>query len=461
MKLHHSKIILSAWVAAAVLAPFPLHAAQDAIELDAQETQEYYIGADKRMAKQITLLSGESRVLDGSGVLKVFVSNPDVAKVNVASVNGKNYMVLTGKKPGRCDLIRIGAKGPFERVAVSVRSLNVDASTLNSEIRQVLPDSTVHVVKEKDNLVLEGNVETKAQMDMLLQLISKYTNSIDNEVIIGKTKQIKLQARIIELSRTKLKEAGINLLGIGPNATAGIFTGGSLTSFTAGRGTFSDIQTISPFTEAFQLLLGIGDISSVLSILENKGMSKTLSSPSITTEDRKEAKLFVGGSIPVPVPQSGSNVVTIQWKDYGIKLDFVPNVTEKGAIALKVHAEAGDLSEDKGVSIGGTAVPAVNTRKVDSEVTLKEGEDLVIAGLMFSKDQNRVESVPLLGDIPVIGAFFRKVYDSHEDLELIVVIQPYFVSPGTEQNTYEEKLKPLKPMEWSDYLMGSSYDRIE
>lgn len=462
MKMQSMMIRLRRLALSVAIVQFPLQAlAQDAIVLDEQGAQEYYIGTKKETGREISLLTGESKVLDARGVGKVFVSNPDVAKVNIASVRGHHYMVLTGKKAGYCDLVRFGSKGPLERLTVRVSSSEIDASTLNREIKKLLPESTVHVANEEHGLVMRGNVQNKTQMDALLQLLSKYTNAVENEVIIGKTKQIKLQARIIELSRTKLKEAGINLLGIGASATAGVFTAGSLSSYTAGRGTFTNIESISPYSEAFQLLLGVGDISSVLSILESKGISKTLSNPSVTTEDSKAAKLFVGGSIPIPVPQTGTNVVTIEWKDYGIKLDFVPNVTEKGAIALKVHAEAGDLSEDKGVSIAGTKVPAVTTRSVDSEVTLNEGEDLVIAGLMFSKDQNTVEGVPLLSDIPVIGAFFQKVYDSHEDLELVVVIQPYFVSADTDQNDYEGKLAPLEPMKWSDYLMGRANDRIE
>ena len=462
MKMQSMMIRLRRLALSVAIVQFPLQAlAQDTIVLDEQGAQEYYIGTKKETGREISLLTGESKVLDARGVGKVFVSNPDVAKVNIASVRGHHYMVLTGKKAGYCDLVRFGSKGPLERLTVRVSSSEIDASTLNREIKKLLPESTVHVANEEHGLVMRGNVQNKTQMDALLQLLSKYTNAVENEVIIGKTKQIKLQARIIELSRTKLKEAGINLLGIGASATAGVFTAGSLSSYTAGRGTFTNIESISPYSEAFQLLLGVGDISSVLSILESKGISKTLSNPSVTTEDSKAAKLFVGGSIPIPVPQTGTNVVTIEWKDYGIKLDFVPNVTEKGAIALKVHAEAGDLSEDKGVSIAGTKVPAVTTRSVDSEVTLNEGEDLVIAGLMFSKDQNTVEGVPLLSDIPVIGAFFQKVYDSHEDLELVVVIQPYFVSADTDQNDYEGKLAPLEPMKWSDYLMGRANDRIE
>ncbi len=453
---------MAAGVSLALLASLPLHAAPaGGIVLNEQGSNELSIVSKKGAAEKLTLFVGESTVIDGEGVLKVFVSNPDVAKVNTAVIKGRSYMVLTAKKEGYCDLIRMGKNGPLEKVSIVVSSSKADASVINADLRRVLPESGVDVKNEKDTLVVSGSVETKEEMDTLLHLLSRYSGKIDNRVAVGGVKQIKLEARIIEMSRTKLKEAGINLLGIGSSATAGIFTAGSLNSFKAGRGSFSDIETINPISEAFHLLLGVGDINAVLGILENKGITKTLSRPSITTEDTKEAKLFVGGSIPIPVPQAGSDVISIEWKDYGIKLNFVPNVTKKGTIALKVNAEAGELSPNKGVSIAGTNVPAIDTRQINSEVTLAEGEELVIAGLMFSKDQNTIQKVPLLGDIPVLGAFFKKAYDSREELELVVVLQPHFVTADQQPSIGEEKLTPLKPMEWSEYLMGNSNDRIE
>lgn len=453
------------WSAAAslvLLGSITLYAApKNTIALNEKEPSELTIISQKNGSEKISLFVGESAVLDADGVLKVFVSNPDVARVNTAEIGGRSYMVLTAKQEGHCDLIRMGKNGPLEKVSLTVASVSADSAMIGAEIRQVLPESTVDVRSEKHALVVTGHVENKQEMDTLIQLLSRYSAKIDNQVTIGGAKQIKLEAKIIEMSRTKLKEAGINLLGFGTSATAGIFTAGSLSSYKAGRGIFTDIEALTPISDAFQLLLGVGDISAVLSILETKGITKTLSRPSITTEDKKAAKLFVGGSIPIPVPQAGSNVISIEWKEYGIKLDFVPDVTKKGDIRLKVQAEAGDLSSNRGVSIAGTTVPAIDTRRIDSEVTLGEGEELVIAGLMFSKDQNTVDKVPLLGDIPVIGTFFKKAYDSREELELIVVLQPHFVSADQKQGSYEEQLKPLKPMEWSEYLIGNSHDRIE
>lgn len=443
------------------LCSFQMLQAEESIVLGEAGGSEFYIGERSGEVTRLALGVGQSTVLEGTGVTKAFVSNPDVLKVNSAVIRGKSYMVLTAKKSGNCDIVRFGKKSPLPKISVRVFEVTTDAKALKSEIERILPGSDVEVVSEENGLRLKGYVRDKQEMDLLVRQLSRYSNTIRNEVVIGKKKQIRLEAKIVEMSRTKLKEAGINLLGIGSDATAGIFTSSSLTGYAAGRGVFTDVTSTSPFSEAFQLLLGIGDISSVLSILESKGITKTLSNPSVTTANEKPAKLFVGGSIPVPVPQTGSNVVTIEWKEYGIKLDFVPHVTKNESIALKVLAEAGDLSSDKGVSIGGTTVPAVNTRRIDSEVTLRDGEELVIGGLMFSKDQNAVDAVPLLGDIPIIGAFFSKVRDSREELELIVLIKAHFVASDEEESGYEERFKSSGPMEWSDYLLGRADDRIE
>ena len=181
--------------------------------------RELNIVPQKNGSEKITLFVGESTVLDGDGVLKVFVSNPDVARVNTAAVGGRSYMVLTAKQEGYCDLIRMGKNGPMEKVSLSVRTATADPSMIGAEIRQLLPKSAVDVRNEKHALVVTGSVENKQEMDSLLQILSRYSAKIDNQVTIGGVKQIKLEAKIIEMSRTKLKEAGINLLGIGSSAT--------------------------------------------------------------------------------------------------------------------------------------------------------------------------------------------------------------------------------------------------
>ncbi len=461
MRRRNSPPILLGMLITLACCSFQTVSAEESIVLHEEGGNEFYIEERSGEVMRMALGVGQSTVLDGTGVGKVFVSNPDVLKVNGTVVRGKSYMVVTAKKSGICDIVRFGNKAQLPKISVRVFEVNADGKALQGDIERILPGSDLEVVSDENGLRVKGHVQDKQQMDLLVQQLARYSNAIRNEVTIGKMQQIRLEAKIVEMSRTKLKEAGINLLGIGSEATAGIFTSSSLTGFTAGRGVFTDVTSTSPFSEAFQLLLGVGDISSVLSILEGKGITKTLSSPSVTTANEKPAKLFVGGSIPIPVPQSGSNLVTIEWKEYGIKLDFVPHVTKSEMIALKVLAEAGDLSSDKGVTISGTVVPAVNTRRIDSEVTLRDGEELVIGGLMFSKDQSAVDAVPLLGDIPIIGAFFSKVRDSHEELELIVLIKVHFVSSDEGTPEYEERFKTSGPIEWSDYLMGQADDRLE
>lgn len=462
--LHSNKYLqkMASGLSLALLTCMPLQASTNGeINLDEKGANEINVVSTRNISNQLTLFVGESTVLEADSVRKIFVSNPEVAKVNTAVIKGHTYMVLTAKKEGYCDLIRMGKNGPLEKVSIVVPSSKADSTVINADIQRVMPQSMLDVKNEKDTLVVSGSVNSKEEMDTLLHVLSRYSGKIDNRVVIGGVKQIKLEARIIEMSRTKLKEAGINLMGIGSSLSAGVYTAGSLSSYTGLRGSFSDIKVLNPISEAFHLLLGVGDINAVLGILESKGITKTLSRPSITTEDKKEANLFVGGSIPIPVPQAGNNVISIQWKDYGIKLNFTPNVTKKGGIALKVKAEAGELSPINGVSIAGTTVPAINMRQIDSEVTLGDGEELVIAGLMFSKDQNTIDKVPMLGDIPVLGSLFKKAYDSRDELELVVVLQPHFVSADQQSGTDDSKLMPLKPMEWSEYLMGNTNDRIE
>lgn len=421
------------------------------IILDKNVPQELFIDTEEALGnKKVQLFEGESRVVKADGVKKVYVSNPEIAKVNISTVRSRNYLVVTGKKAGYTDIIRVLGSGKFEKIPVEVKKVSFDVQYINAELSRLFPQNSISVKAEGPVLVLEGNAASSYQLDGILAYLKSYTDRVTNLAEIGGIKQVKLEAKIVELSRTKLKAAGINLLGLGNSASVGLFTASSLQGYSLERGGFSADSYTTPVSDAFSLLIGAGDIGTILSILEQKGISKTLSNPSVIAEDGKTAKLFVGGSIPVPVPQSGSNVITIEWKDYGIKLDFLPKVDKEGKIMLKVKAEAGDLNPNKGVSIQGTIVPSIDTRSIDSEVRLAAGEDLVIGGLLFSKDTNILGKTPLLGDIPIIGAFFKNVQDSNEELELVVILRPVFVQKG--EGSYQER--PTEPFSWSNYLTG-------
>jgi Flp pilus assembly secretin CpaC len=351
--------------------------------------------------------------------------------------------------------------------------------------------------KEEVALFLEGSVASNYDLDGMLNYLRGITKNVVNLSRPDKYKQVKLEAKIVELNRTKLRDMGVNILGVGSSAAVGVFTRGSLTSFDfniAGHNPIlNSVESTVPIQKAFNILAGAGDFRGILSILEDNNMAKTLSNPSLIVEDGgllydrdkkggldgkdslgvkkayddedarkrtgeprswvdKSAELFVGGEIPVPVPQSGSNNFTIEWKKFGITLNFLPRVMADGRIKLKVWAESGDLNDTNAVTINAVRIPSIDTRYVETEVTLAENESFAIGGLLYSRDIKQVSKIPLLGDIPVIGTFFKNTQSASDERELVVIIKPSFVTPGTENiKLVDESRDEFK---WSDYILG-------
>ena len=176
------------------LCSFQMLQAEESIVLGEAGGSEFYIGERSGEVTRLALGVGQSTVLEGTGVTKAFVSNPDVLKVNSAVIRGKSYMVLTAKKSGNCDIVRFGKKSPLPKISVRVFEVTTDAKALKSEIERILPGSDVEVVSEENGLRLKGYVRDKQEMDLLVRQLSRYSNTIRNEVVIGKKKQIRLEA---------------------------------------------------------------------------------------------------------------------------------------------------------------------------------------------------------------------------------------------------------------------------
>lgn len=397
----------------------------------------------------ILLTEGKSKVIDAAGVAKVIVSNPDVVKVGPQV---DNNLLITGKKRGESDVIAVMKTGELVRRHVKVTNRPAP-DVINAELKRLFPMSDVRVRGEDETLFLEGSAASNNDLDGIIGYLKGITDKIVNLTRTGNYKQINLEVKMVEINRSKLKNLGINSLGSGSNVSIGVFSPSTLGSYNLGRGSFSFSNLSSPLGKAFNVLLGAGDISSIISILEGNSLAKTLTNPSVVAEDGKEAKLFVGGSIPVPIPQTGGTIA-IEWKDFGIRLEFLPRVLTDGKISLKVKAEAGNLSPTTGVSIQGTAVPAIETRRVENEITVAERDNIVIGGLFYNKQNKTVKKIPLLGDIPFLGVFFKNVEESNDELELIAVITPKFVAPSKEEEI--KILKEAKPeeLEWKDFLMN-------
>ncbi|SDT54389.1 pilus assembly protein CpaC [Pseudomonas sp. Z003-0.4C(8344-21)] len=234
--------------------------------------------------------------------------------------------------------------------------------------------------------------------------------------------QVQTDIRFVEVSRTKLKEATASLIG-----TRGNFLFGS-------PGTLPPIDGVpQPRLPVDNSLFNFswvgGKTMAIINALETSGFAYTLARPSLVALNGQSASFLAGGEIPIPVPSSGSDSVSIEYKEFGIRLTLTPTIIGRDRIALKVAPEVSELDFANAVNIAGTTVPALTIRRTDTSVSLGDGESFVISGLISTTNSSQVNKFPGLGDIPVLGAFFKGSQIKREERELLMIVTPHLVQP--------------------------------
>ncbi|MGZ9740256.1 type II and III secretion system protein family protein [Pseudomonas azerbaijanorientalis] len=234
--------------------------------------------------------------------------------------------------------------------------------------------------------------------------------------------QVQTDIRFVEVSRTKLKEASASIFGVRGN-----WLFGSPRTLP----TIDGIVTpgIPVRNDQFNLTFATGSTLVALNALEGSGFAYTLARPSLVALSGQSASFLAGGEIPIPVPSSGSDNIFIEYKEFGIRLTLTPTIVGKNRIALKVAPEVSELDFTNAVSIAGTIVPALTVRRTDTSISLADGESFVISGLISSHNDSQVNKFPGLGDIPVLGAFFRDNTINREERELLMIVTPHLVQP--------------------------------
>ncbi|MFO2463377.1 type II and III secretion system protein family protein [Pseudomonas sp. 15FMM2] len=227
--------------------------------------------------------------------------------------------------------------------------------------------------------------------------------------------QVQTDIRFVEVSRTKLKEASTSIFGGTRNFLFGSpGTGGMSLPLDNG---------------SFNIGFGGGRFSALINALERSGFAYTLARPSLVAMSGQTASFLAGGEVPVPVPSSGSDTIAIEYKEFGIRLTLTPTVIDRNRISLKVAPEVSELDYTNAVRIEGIDVPALTVRRTDTSVSLADGESFVISGLISTNNRSTISKFPGLGDIPILGAFFRESNISREEKELLMIVTPHLVQP--------------------------------
>jgi pilus assembly protein CpaC len=327
-----------------------------------------------------------------------------------------------------------------QRTAYDVTS-EPDLEPMRRMLRQSFPDDDIDLRATRESLALVGRARTQAIADRALALVAASVKGAVSNLQVAvppSEKQILLRVRFAELSRAAAMEFGINLLSTGAlrmpgSLTTGQFPSGSVNEVTGhvpasssstSKFSISDVLNVFAFRPDVNLAVLIRD-------MESRGLLQILAEPNLVATNGKEATFLAGGEFPVPIAQSGANAgsVTVQFREFGIRLSFTPQLTPFGTVRLHVKPEVSAMDPSNGVTISGFRIPALSTRRIETDVELGEGQSFVIAGMLNERVAQDLARIPGLANIPVLGALFRSRAQSKAKTELLVVVTPEMAAP--------------------------------
>lgn len=389
---------------------------------------------------------GKSVVINSAlPIERVSVGFGDIAE---ATVVDPQEVLLNGKAPGQTSLIiwqRGGTKLFFD---VSVKpSRFASASrleTLRREMNREMPGQKIDVSVDNDLIFLRGSVKDLGAAERAMSIASamgKAVNLLYVDVPAPEA-QILLKVKFASVDRNLSSQLGLNLFSLGATNTIGSVTTGQFPSIPGY--TFQNVPTKgTPFgtTNNYQLSSALNlfffrpdlDLGATIAALQARGLLEVLAEPNVLAQNGKQASFLAGGEFPYPVVQGGTTggttAITIQFRQFGVRLNFIPTVTPRGSIRLQVAPEVSSLDYTAGVVVQGFSVPGISVRNVNTEVELSEGQSFAIGGLLDNRETETFEKIPFLGDIPVLGKFFQSKTKSRTNTELMVIITPELVRP--------------------------------
>ena len=389
-------------------------------------------------ANELSVAVGKTVLVDTALPIKrVALGLGEIAEVHATS---PTEVMISGKAPGETSLIIWDAKGGRQFFNVTVRQSSAisddNLEGIRRELRLELPGQPIKLTVENGTIFMRGTVKNLTANDRAMKIVStggKVINLLDVEVPPSQP-QILLKVRFESVDRTKEMQFGINLFSSGfgnviSGVTTGQFSPPTITLPAAGQAASVDLTNS---LNIFAFLPGL-NLGATLSALEGNQIAQVLAQPNIVAANGKQASFLAGGEFPFPSVQGSGNggvgAVTIQFKEYGVRLNFIPTVTPRGTIRLQVAPEVSTLDFSNGIEIGGFDVPGLDTRRVETEVELAEGQSFAIGGLLNNTDNETYQKIPFLGDIPILGKFFQSMQKTKVNTELIVIVTPEIVAP--------------------------------
>ena len=392
-------------------------------------------------AAPLRVMVGKSLLINTTERLKrVSVTDPAVADALVVT---PTQVLINGLAPGEVSLL---IWDELERSRSFDLRVDVDITAASEEMHRLFPNEQINVTPSRNAIVLSGHVTTEDVFKHAGALASAYSKNVVNVLTFGPVgaEEVLLEVKFAEVDRSAITQMGFNLFSTGAGNTLGSTTTGQfggvgtspITSTIGGAGTTGSTTTttVSNLLNMFffnpQVHLG-----AVIEALKTQNLLQILAEPNLIAINGKEASFLAGGEFPFPVAQqnaSGIATVTIQFREFGVRLKFTPVIQPNGNIHLHVIPEVSTLDFAEAVTVAGTTIPAISTRKADTEFELQDGQSFIIAGLMDNRVTNVANKIPGLGDIPILGNFFKSKSAQKSNSELMVLCTVHRISPSVE-----------------------------
>lgn len=427
----------------------------------------WFVSAADAFAEMVVPVGRAELVSLSADMAEVIVANPEVADVYV---HGKNKVSVIGRALGTTN-VRI-----FDKASNVVKALDVvvgyDLPAIRQALKELLPREVIGVKMVNTNIALTGEVSSASAASQAVDIVREFlepaygpravaapaedaTPKVLNLMSVISGQQVMLRVRVGEIKRTALKNLGVNLQAIknGADSVFAIGTGGGIDSFlvdsTSPFGTYAvDTGASRGFISgAYQNASGNG-VSAMLEALERDGLFKLLAEPNLVAMSGEEARFLAGGEFPVPMAQQGEQV-TIQYRPFGVSVQFKPVVISGNRIRMMVEPEVSEISNEGAVHVSGFDIPALKTRKAKTTLELAPGESFMVAGLLLDQMESTIDQLPGLGEVPILSALFRSTAYQREETELVLAVTPYLVDPMLSDDVKlpTDEFKPASIME--------------
>jgi len=449
--------LLGAWVFAAMIVP--------AFSESLQQQADPPIQAPMPTSTQTATLPPQSQP-QGSAPLRVMVGKSllintterlrriSVTDETIASVQPvtPTQILVHGRAPGEVSLL---IWDELERSRSFDLRVDVDVSACAEEEHRVFPDEQISVTPSRSAVVLSGHVSTEDVAKRAGELASAYSPKVVNVLTFGPVgaQEVLLQVKFAEVDRTALTQMGVNFISTGAANTFGTVSTGQYGGFgtqtlnAGGQNSANNTTSTSTINNVLNLFLFRQDINfgAVIEALQTKNLLQILAEPNLIAINGKEASFLAGGQFPFPIvqPGQGFTAVTISFKEFGVRLQFTPVIMPNGNIHLKVAPEVSTLDFADALTISGFTIPALSTRKAETEFELQDGQSFVIAGLMDNRVTDIYNKIPGLGDIPILGNFFRSKSLQKSNSELMVLCTVHRISASGETPALPKTPKPF------------------